>query len=153
MSKVKAAHVSLIGAGVIALAAAAGILINVNTQPENVDASPTPTVIVTMARSQSPAPTPTINSIRLYTYGRELDADGFTMYVGDRPVEITAELDPKVMRPKVYWRLSDDQSASLTVSSEGTSCTFNALKPSGKNELTVSCYGAEVTSPVYLWER
>ena len=53
----------------------------------------------------------------------------------------------------VYWSFSDPDSANLSVGDDRLSCMFTALKPSGKNELTVKCYGAELVIPVYLWEK
>lgn len=112
-------------------------------------------VIVIQARpSTGPSPTPTINSLRLFAGGGELGADGFTTYVEDRPIEITVEIEPTMIRrPPIYWSVSDEKAALLTINDDGTSCKFSALKPVGKTELTVRCYGEEVTIPVYLWER
>ena len=103
--------------------------------------------------SAEPTPPPVINSMKLYACGGELGEDGFTMYVEDRPIEITLVMEPKMLRPPVYWSVSDDKAASLTVSDERTSCKFSALKPAGKIELTVRCYEEERVIPVYLWER
>ncbi len=110
---------------------------------------PASKVIVVPARP-STAPTP---SLRLYAAGSELGEDGFTMYVEDRPLEITAVMEPKLTRPPIYWSVSDDKAATLTVSDDRTSCKFSAIKPAGKIELTVSCYGTETVIPVYLWNR
>lgn len=111
-------------------------------------------VIVVQARPTAAAtPSPTVNSLKLYACGGELGEDGFTMYVEDRPIEITLELEPKFIRPPVYWSVSDEKAASLVISDDRTSCKFSALKAAGKIELTVSCYGAETTIPVFLWNR
>ena len=48
---------------------------------------------------------------------------------------------------------SDPEAANLSVGDDRLSCSFTALKPSGKNELTVKCYGMEYSIPVYLWKR
>ena len=114
---------------------------------EEVVETPEPTIPPT------PRPTPTVSSVQVYAFGRELDSDGFTAYVGDKPFMLYAVIDPAVQRPVIDWSMSDSDSASLTVSSDGMSCEFSALKPSGRNELTVRCYGAETVIPVYLWER
>lgn len=112
-------------------------------------------VIVIQARpSAAPTPSPTITSLRLLASGGELGEDGFTTYVEDRPIEITVEIEPKMIRrPPIYWSVSDEKAAMLTISEDGTSCKFSALKAAGKIELTVRCYGAETVIPVYLWER
>ena len=102
---------------------------------------PASKVIVVPARpSTAPTPTPAIGSLRLYAAGGELGEDGFTM-------------EPKLTRPPIYWSVSDDKAATLTVSDDRTSCKFSAIKPVGKIELTVSCYGTETVIPVYLWNR
>ena len=104
----------------------------------------------------TPSPTPTVTSIRLYAFGRELDADGFTAYVGDKAFTLTVEVEPKVRNPAVSWSILDshggNDSAELAIGPDGLSCEFKAIKPTGKNELTVRCFGAEVVIPVYLWE-
>ena len=116
---------------------------------------PTPEIIETIA--PTPSPTPTVTSIRLYAFGRELDADGFTAYVGDKAFALTVEVEPELRNPAVSWSITDShdssESAALVISSDGMSCEFTALKPTGKNELTVRCFGAEIVIPVYLWER
>ena len=113
-----------------------------------------PKVIVVPARpSTAPTAEPTVNSIKLFAYGGELDADGFTAYVGDRPIVLSIEIEPQLPHPPVYWSVSSSESARLVVSDDRMSCEFTALKPSGKNELIISCYGTKVVFPVYLWER
>ena len=101
----------------------------------------------------TPRPTPTVNSVGVVAFGRELGEDGFTAYVGDKAFTLSLVLDPALPNPVVDWSMSDRDSADLTVSSDGMSCEFRALKPSGRNELTVRCYGAETVIPVFLWER
>ena len=123
-------------------------------RPAEVMEEPESKVIVVAARpSAAPTPSPTISSLKLYACGGELGEDGFTTYVEDRPIVISAELEPKLNRPPIYWSVSDDKAATLTVSDDRMSCKFSAIKPAGKIELTVSCYGAETVIPVYLWER
>ncbi len=150
-----------VGAVLIVIAVLAASLVNFLTihraeaaqaAAEAAEAKPMVTVIPARP-STAPTPTPTVNSIRLYAYGMELTSDGFTSYVGDRAVKISAELDPELKHPPVIWRMSDSSSAALSVSEDRLSCEFTARKPSGKNELIVSCYGTETVIPVYLWER
>ena len=119
-----------------------------------VAAEPTAMVTTIPARpSATPVATPTVDSIKLYAFGSELNEDGFTAYVGDRPFTLSIVLEPALNNVPVNWVLSDSESARLAVSDDRMSCEFTALKPSGKNELTISCYGTEVVFPVYLWER
>ena len=103
--------------------------------------------------SMAPTPVPDITSFKLFTYGRELDADGFTAYVGDKPVTLTVEIVPYMSHPPVNWAVSNSESARLTISDDRKSCEFTPLKSAGKIELTVSCYETEVVFPVYIWER
>ena len=117
-------------------------------------AEPTSLVTTIPARpSSTPVATPTVNSIRLYAFGSELNEEGFTAYVGDRPFTLSVVLDPEINRAPVNWTLSDSESARLSVSDDRLSCEFTAMKPSGRNELTISCYVKEAVFPVYLWER
>ena len=103
--------------------------------------------------SATPVATPAVDSLRLYAFGTEINEDGFTAYVGDRPFTLSIKLEPDLLNAPVKWSLSDSESARLSVSDDRLSCEFTALKPSGRNELTISCYGTEVVFPVFLWER
>ena len=143
---------TILGASLIAVSIFTGTLSVVSLQARRTRIEVTPEPVVTAIPTPSPTPTPTINSIRLYDCGQEL-TDGFTAYIGDDPLTLSVELDPAVTRPSVSWSMGDRSVASLSVSSDGLSCEFYALKPSGKNELVVRCYGAELTVPVFLWER
>lgn len=143
----------VIGTVLIILALSAGIFVTRYTDRPVATPEPTSKVIVVPARTPSPSTTPAISAIRLYTLGAELGADGFTAYVGDKPITLTLEVEPKMVNPPVYWSFSDPDSANLSVGDDRLSCAFTALKPSGKNELSVKCYGAELVIPVYLWNR
>ena len=112
-----------------------------------------PKVIYIQARpSAEPTPPPAIISFKLITYGRELDADGFTTYVGDKPVVLTVEMAPFMSHPPIDWSVSDDTAASLSISNDRKQCEFSALRDAGKIELTVRCNEAEIVIPVYVWE-
>ena len=93
-----------------------------------------------------------MNSL-LYAYGRELNADGITLYVGDKPVEIYVDLEPKGLNYPVEWSFSNEEAVSLEASDDGLKCTVTVLQPKGKNELKVVCHNLYTTIPVYLWER
>ena len=142
-----------IGALLIILSLTAGIFVTKFTDKPIVTPEPTSKVIVVPARTPGPTITPTVSSIRLYAAGGELGADGFTMYVGDKALKLTAEVEPKMVNPPVYWSFSDPESANLNVADDRLNCAFTPLKPTGKNELTVKCYGMELVIPVYLWEK
>ena len=143
----------VIGAFLILLSLAAGIFVTQYTDRPEATPEPTSRVIVVPARTPGPVNTPTVNALHLYAAGGELGTDGFTCYVGDRPLKLSLEIEPKLIHPPVYWSLSDPEAASLSVGDNGLTCSFNPVKPSGKNELTVKCYGAELVIPVYLWNK
>ena len=112
-----------------------------------------PKVIYIQARpSAEPTPAPPITSFKLITYGRELDSDGFTTYVGDKPVVLSVEMVPYMSHPPIEWSVSDDTAVSLSISSDRKQCEFSALRDAGKIELTVSCNEAEIVIPVYVWD-
>lgn len=138
------------GSCLLIAAFAGGLAFNLGSELHNAVPSAAPEIIETLAPA-TPVPTPTVDSIEVYAFGRELDADGFTAYVGDKPFTLSAYTQPEISHPQISWSVGD--SVELSVSSDTLTCEFTALKPTGKNELTVRCYGAEVTIPVYLWER
>ena len=138
------------GSCLLIAAFAGGLAFNLGSELHNAVPSAAPEIIETLAPA-TPVPTPTVDSIEVYAFGRELDADGVTAYVGDKPFTLSAYPQPEISHPQISWSVGD--SVELSVSSDTLTCEFTALKPTGKNELTVRCYGAEVTIPVYLWER
>ena len=145
----------LVGSCLLIAAFAGGLAFNLKSTTPEPTPLPTPEIVETIA--PTPSPTPTVTSIRLYAFGRELDADGFIAYVGDKAFTLSIILEPEIRNPAVSWSITDShdssKSAVLVISSDGLSCEFTALKPTGKNELTVRCFGAEIVIPVYLWER
>ncbi len=146
-----------IGGCLISVAFLAGVIFNVASAAPAETPAPTPELVEATAPPPTPSPTPTVSSIRLFAFGRELGADGFTAYVGDRPFTLNIVTEPEVRKPLVSWSVTDSHgdsdSAAFTVSDDGLSCEFSALKPTGRNDLTVRCYGAELVIPVFLWER
>ena len=133
------------GSCLLIAAFAGGLAFNLGSELHNAVPSPAPEIIETLAPA-TPVPTPTVDSIEVYAFGRELDDDGFTAYVGDKPFTLSAYPQPEISHPQISWSVGD--SVELSVSSDTLTCEFTALKPTGKNELTVRCYGAEVTIPV-----
>ena len=146
---------TIIGASLLVVAFASGIFLDNSRRVPVEEPISTPEIVETMA--PTPVPTPTVDSIRLYAFGREIGADGFTAYVGDKPFTLTVELEPEIKHPAVSWSIIDGKgssgSAILSANDDGMSCEFTAVNPSGKNELTIRCYGAETVIPVFLWER
>ena len=131
-----------IGAILLAAAVIVGVLVMVLSSPRKEQVEPTaqPTsdpVPVQIATEPTPAPTPEVTAIRLYAYGRQLDADGITLYVGDKPVEIYLDLEPEGLNRPVEWSFSNPEAVSLEVSDDGMKCTVTVLQPKGKNELKV----------------
>ena len=125
------------------------------SSPRDVKVEPTPgpTVAPVISAAPTPTPAPELTAIRLYAYGRELNADGITLYVGDKPVEIYVDLEPKGLNYPVEWSFSNEEAVSLEASDDGLKCTVTVLQPKGKNELKVVCHNLYTTIPVYLWER
>ena len=145
----------LIGAAVLALAVVAGVLVMVLTSPRSAKPEPspelTPEPAVTVAAA--PTPTPEVTAIRLYAFGRELTADGITLYVGDKPVELSAVIEPEGLNLPVGWTFSNQEAVSLEVSGDGMTCTITALQPKGRNDLTVVCSNLYTSIPVFLWSK
>ena len=147
-----------IGAILLVAAVIVGVLVMVLSSPKRDLVEPTvqPTselTAVPSATDPTPAPTPEITAIRLYAYGRQLDADGITIYVGDKPVEIYLDLEPEGLNLPVEWSFSNPEAVSLDISDDGMKCTVTVLQPKGKNELKVVCHNLYTAIPVYLWER
>ena len=147
-----------IGAILLVAAVIVGVLVMVLSSPKRDQVEPTvqPTselTAVPSATAPTPAPTPEITAIRLYAYGRQLDADGITLYVGDKPVEIYLDLEPEGLNLPVEWSFSNPEAVSLDISDDGMKCTVTVLQPKGKNELKVVCHNLYTAIPVYLWER
>ena len=101
-----------IGAILLTAAVIAGVLMMVLSSPKSSKVEPTaqpasePAPVPT-TMEPTPAPTPEITAIRLYAYGRQLDADGITLYVGDKPVEIYLDLEPEGLHLPVEWSFSN----------------------------------------------
>ena len=144
-----------IGAILLAVAVIIGVSVMLLSSPRSVKVDSTPQLTAEPVASAAPTPTPApeLTTIRLYAYGRELNADGITLYVGDKPVEIYADLEPKGLNYPVEWSFSNEEAVSLEASDDGMKCTVSVLQPKGKNELKVVCHNLYTTIPVYLWER
>ena len=83
--------------------------------------------------------------------------DGFTMHVGDGPLQFTARLDGAVQPEglRYLWISSDPSCLSLTPSPDGTACGVSCLAPAeGGVALVVAAqaegFSAAVALPVYL---
>ena len=83
-----------IGAILLGVAVIIGVLVMLLSSPRRVKVEPTPepTAEPVVSTAPTPTPAPELTAIRLYAYGRELNADGITLYVGDKPVDIYADL-------------------------------------------------------------
>ncbi len=103
--------------------------------------------------SAAPKAEQKVTSIRIFAYGSERTEDGFTAYVGDKPITLSVELEPNIDQPTVYWSLSNNGAAELTVSDDTLSCKFIPLKAAGKIELVIRCQDTEAVFPVYVWDR
>ena len=145
-----------IGGGILLLAVIAGILVMVLTSPRNAKPEPTPTPAPTPEPTVTATETPAqptvipITAIRLYAYGRELTQDGFTLYVGDQPVELTAVVEPAEITAPVGWTLDDMEAAALEVSSDGRTVDPDALPES---YYTTRQYIKDVTKYYAIYEQ
>lgn len=142
-----------IGAILLGVAVIIGVLVMLLSSPQRVKVEPTPELTAEPIVSVAPTPAPELTAIRLYAYGRELNADGITLYVGDKPVEIYVDLEPEGLNYPVEWSFSNEEAVSLEASDDGMKCSVTVLQPKGKNELKVVCHNLYTTIPVYLWER
>ena len=142
-----------IGAILLCVAVIIGVLVMLLSSPRTVKAEPAQESTAAPVVSAAPTPAPELTAIRLYAYGRELNADGITLYVGDKPVEIYADLEPEGLNYPVEWSFSNEEAVSLEASDDGMKCTVTVLQPKGKNELKVICHNLYTTIPVYLWEK
>ena len=142
----------VVGVLFILLAIAGGTMVARRIDRPVATPEPTSKVTVIPARTPGPSVRPEISSMRLVVYGEALGPDGFTAYVGDK-ITLTAEITPQFINPPVIWSYSDPSSVNLKPGDDRLTCVFTALKPTGKNELSVKCYDIEIVIPVYLWER
>jgi len=154
----KALRQAKLGAIILVIAAVAGVLLAFppfrSSQAEKEAVQESPKVTYIPARpSTAPTPTPTVTSLKVSTFGSEVTSDGFTTFVGDKAIVLTAAVEPSMKRPPIFWSVSDTEAVSLGISDDRLTCEFKALKPVGKVELTVRCYGAEQVFPIFLWER
>lgn len=142
-----------IGAIVLAAAVILGVLVMILSSPRAAKPEPTPEPTPTATPAPTPTPPPTITAINLYAFGRQLDDGGITLYVGDKPVELYADIEPAGTGMPVEWSFSNEEAVTLNVDEDGMKCTVTVLQPKGKNELKVVCGNLYTAIPVYLWER
>ncbi len=121
-------------------------------------ATPTPSPTYEPRPTPTPSPTPTVENIKIFFLNNEIlpDAGGFTMYVGDPPLTISARAYPndKLSDARFSWRVSDDTKAKLTPSEDTQSCEVQVLASAGGYiNLTVECFGVTYSVPLYIWER
>ena len=84
------------GSFLLIAAFAGGLAFNLGSELHNAVPSAAPEIIETLAPA-TPVPTPTVDSIEVYAFGRELDADGFTASVGDKPFTLSAYPQPEIL--------------------------------------------------------
>lgn len=124
-------------------------------------AKPSPTAAlqsIAPRPSPTPSPTPTVENVKIFYLDNEITAEagGFTMYVGDAPLTISARAYPndKLYDAPFTWRVSDSSKARLTPSEDTQSCEVLPLESAGGYiTLTASCYGVEYSVPLYIWQR
>ena len=119
-------------------------------------ATPTPTY--EPRPTPTPSPTPTVDNIKIFFLTREITAEsgGFTMYVGDDPITISARAYPndKLSDAPFTWSVSDPSKARLTPSEDTQSCQVEVLESAGGYiNLTAECFGVTYTVPLYIWSH
>ncbi|MBR4549471.1 MAG: hypothetical protein IKO83_06090 [Oscillospiraceae bacterium] len=120
--------------------------------------TPTPSPTYEPRPTPTPSPTPTVDNIKIFFLNNEITAEagGFTMYVGDAPLTISARAYPndKLSDARFSWRVSDNTKAQLTPSEDTQSCEVLVLASAGGYiTLTVECFGVTYSVPLYIWER
>ena len=123
-----------------------------------IKATPTPSPTYEPRPTPTPSPTPTVQNIKIFFLNNEIlpEAGGFTMYVGDDPLTISARAYPndKLADARFTWRVSDSTKARLTPSADTQSCEVAVLESAGGYiTLTVECYGVSYSVPLYIWSR
>ena len=123
-----------------------------------VKATPTPTPTYEPRPTPTPSPTPTVENIKIFFLKNEITAEagGFTMYVGDPPLTISARAYPndKLADARFSWSVSDSTKARLTPSEDTQSCEVEVLASAGGYiTLTVECFGVTYSVPLYIWSR
>ena len=120
--------------------------------------TPTPSPTYEPRPTPTPSPTPTVENVKIFFLNNEITAEagGFTMYVGDPPLTISARAYPndKLADARFTWRVSDGTKVRLTPSEDTQSCEVEVLASAGGYiNLTAECYGVSYTVPLYIWER
>ena len=120
--------------------------------------TPTPTATYEPRPTPTPSPTPTVDNIKIFFLNKEITAEagGFTMYVGDDPLTISARAYPndQLSDARFSWSVSDSTKARLTPSADTQSCEVAVLESAGGYiTLTVECFGVTYSVPLYIWSR
>ena len=123
-----------------------------------VRSTPTPSPTYEPRPTPTPSPTPTVMNIKIFYMTREIlpEEGGFTMYVGDDPLTISARAYPndQLADAPFTWRVSDNTKAKLTPSEDTQSCEILVLESAGGSiTLTVECYGVTYSVPLYIWSH
>lgn len=92
--------------------------------------------------SPSPTPTPTVESITITFLGTQ--STGFTMHVGDAPIQLAATIYPVETEGTVTWTSSNE--GVCTVDENGLVSAVS----SGSAKVYARCFGAEAECPVVV---
>ena len=114
---------AIIGSCLLIAAFTGGLAFSLGAEFHTVEPSPTLEIIETLAPA-TPVPTPTVDSIEIYAFGRELDADGFTAYVGDKPFTLSAYPQPEISHPQISWSMSRGPSDQINSTLNGIFVRF-----------------------------
>jgi len=146
---------------ILVVAVILAVIVMVSTSLNGADvglseSKPTPPVVsdviptVETPPTPPPTPTPTVEKIEI-RYFDQLKDEGWTMKMGDAPVEVNALVYPlSIQGAEITWTCSDESVLKITPSEDGTTCKCEIVGTiNGGVQLTASCLGQSKTVPVY----
>ena len=105
----------------------------------------------------TPAPDYISASLHLYFYEAEIKSGGFTMHVGEDPINLTARIlaDGKVLDPTGFeWSVGDPEAVGIEPVGNGARCMVWPIAPTEKGGTTLTVVDPaarlELTVPVYV---
>ena len=96
-------------------------------------------------------------SLHLYFYETEIKAEGFTLHVGEEPIELTARIiaDGEVLQPHGFeWSVGDPEALGIEPGPSGARCKVWPIAPTAQGGTTLTVVDPEahleITVPVYI---
>ncbi len=114
--------------------------------------------VVETAPTPEPTPTPAVQSIDIMFYTTKYtEENGPTMWVGDEPLDFTANAWPATIENPVYkWTSANEDCIKLTPNPDdnGKTCTIECIGAIGGGvKVTVECFGVTSTMIIYCREK